>query len=170
MNTQGETEWLSVPEVGELLDIPLRDVRDMIRAHDLVATRRAETNAVIVHREELIERDGRWIVLPSLRGTVTVLKDAGLTDDVQVDIVSSDTGAVKQGDGILYSLANHCARQPGFLSTDAPLVDTLFKVFVTNDNKPLSSEELSKIVGKPAETILKTIGGFNVYKGIRPAS
>ena len=97
-------------------------------------------------------------------------KYAGLTDDVQVDIVSSDTGAVKQGDGILYSLANHCARQPGFLSTDAPLVDTLFKVFVTNDNKPLSSEELSKIVGKPAETILKTIGGFNVYKGIRPAS
>jgi len=97
-------------------------------------------------------------------------KYAGLTDDVQVDIVSNDTGAVKQGDGILYSLANHCARQPGFLSTDAPLVDTLFKVFVTNDNKPLSSEELSKIVGKPAETILKTIGGFNVYKGIRPAS
>ena len=81
MNTQGETEWLSVPEVGELLDIPLRDVRDMIRAHDLVATRRAETNAVIVHREELIERDGRWIVLPSLRGTVTVLEDAGLKDD-----------------------------------------------------------------------------------------
>ena len=36
---------------------------------------------MIVHREELIERDGRWIVLPSLRGTVTVLEDAGLTDD-----------------------------------------------------------------------------------------
>jgi len=32
----------------------------------------------------------------------------------------------------------------------------------------MNAEELSALLGKPAQTILSTIGGGRVYKGIRP--
>lgn len=83
---------MSVPEVGELLDIRLRDVRDMIRAHQLLAVRNPDSNAVMVHRDELVERDGGWQPLPSLRGTVTVLEDAGLTDAEAMEWLFHENG------------------------------------------------------------------------------
>jgi hypothetical protein len=90
------------------------------------------------------------------------------TDEQEMDLVNPQTGEVTRGDGLLQTLVDHCARQEGFISANAPLVDSLFKVFIVNRNQPLDSIELAERVGKPADTILRTIGTTRVYKGIRP--
>jgi len=37
-----------------------------------------------------------------------------------------------------------------------------------NGNTPMSAEDLSKRLGRPADTILRTIAGPRVYRGLRP--
>lgn len=90
------------------------------------------------------------------------------TDAKVMDLVNPDTGEVTSGDGLIQTLVDHCARQEGFIAPNAPLVDTVFKVFIVNHNQPLSAIELADRIGKPADTILRTIGTTRVYKGIRP--
>jgi hypothetical protein len=48
------------------------------------------------------------------------------------------------------------------------VVDSIFRVFLANGNQPLSARELERIIGRPASTILKTLSGGRIYKGIRP--
>ena len=92
----------------------------------------------------------------------------GHVDEQDMDLVDPETGEVTQGDALIFTLINHCAKQDDFITANAPLVDTIFKVFLANNNQPLDSEELSQITHKPANTILSTIGSSRVYKGIRP--
>lgn len=93
---------------------------------------------------------------------------AQCTDQQEMDLVNPETGEVTRGDGLIQTLVEHCARQEGFISANAPLVDSIFKIFIVNHNQPLNSNELAERVGKPADTILRTIGTTKVYKGIRP--
>ncbi|HOZ38900.1 MAG TPA: hypothetical protein PLH64_09160 [Anaerolineaceae bacterium] len=89
-------------------------------------------------------------------------------DAKEMDLVNPDTGEVSRGDGLIQTLVEHCALQEGFISSDSPLVDSVFKVFIVNRNQPLNAIELAERIGKPADTILRTIGTTRVYKGIRP--
>ncbi len=73
--------WLSFPEVADLLDVRLRDVRALVASNELLAVRRGNSNALAIHRDQLVINDDQWIPLVSLRGTITALKDAGLNDD-----------------------------------------------------------------------------------------
>ena len=93
---------------------------------------------------------------------------ADFSDRTDLDLVDPDTGEVVHGDALTFTLINHCARQENFFSENAPLVDSIFKVFLSNNNQPLDSEELAEIINRPANTILSTIGSTTVYKGIRP--
>ena len=86
----------------------------------------------------------------------------------RADLVSLETGEVTQGDPLLDILTHHCAKEEGFLSATGPLVDSIFKIFLVNENQAMNAEELAVITGRPADTILKTIGTTKVYKGIRP--
>lgn len=86
----------------------------------------------------------------------------------KIDVIDPDTGEVTRVDALLYVLINHCAKQTNFISGNSALVDSIFKIFLVNKNQPLTAVELSNLLGKPAETILKTIGTGKVYKGIRP--
>lgn len=85
-----------------------------------------------------------------------------------IDSVDPQTGEITQVDGLQHLLMNHCTKQPGFGSANSSLVDTVFRVFLANRNNPLTSEEIGLITGRPPETILKTLVGSVVYKGIRP--
>lgn len=89
-------------------------------------------------------------------------------DAQEMDLVDPETGEVSRGDGLIQTLVEHCARQEDFITANTPLVDSVFKVFLVNHNQPLDSVELADRIGKPAETILRTIGTTRVYKGIRP--
>lgn len=93
---------------------------------------------------------------------------AGQTIDGMIDWVDPETAEVTKVDGLQNILMSHCAKEPGFVTTNTALVDAIFRVLIANGNNPLTPLELSDKIGKPAETILRTISGFQVYKGIRP--
>ena len=91
----------------------------------------------------------------------------GQEDNVVIDAIDPETAEVKQVDGLLYELMNHCAKQEDFINDNMPLVAKIFRIFLSNGNKPLSPNDLSDLVGKPARTVLVTLTGPQVYKGIR---
>ncbi|MBG0783715.1 MAG: hypothetical protein H0S79_01295 [Anaerolineaceae bacterium] len=91
-----------------------------------------------------------------------------LNNDEMIDWVDPNTAEVTQVDGLQHILITHCARQEGFLTDKMALVDSAFRVFLSNGNKPLNANELGEILNRPADTILRTFSGFRVYKGIRP--
>ncbi len=93
---------------------------------------------------------------------------SGIENDIMIDWVDPDTAAIHQVDGLQSTLMDHCAKIEGFYTEQTALVDAIFRVFLANGNAPLSPLELSDKIGKPAETILRTISSPNVYKGIRP--
>jgi len=95
-------------------------------------------------------------------------KYSGLQEVPLIDKVDPITAEVTMVDGLEYILLNHCAKQKEFLSEHGTIVNSVFRIFLSNGNSPLSVSQLSSITGKPAETILKTFMGFEVYKGIRP--
>ncbi len=83
------SEWLSVPECAEVLGVPLSRVREMLRERYLVAVRRGENNAVYLPAGQIIDGDDGPEVLATVRGTIIVLADAGLSDDVIVEWLMS---------------------------------------------------------------------------------
>ncbi len=91
-----------------------------------------------------------------------------LNNDETIDWVDPNTAEVSQVDGLQHVLITHCARQESFLTDKMALVDSVFRVFLSNGNKPLNANELGEILHRPAETILRTFSGIRVYKGIRP--
>lgn len=86
----------------------------------------------------------------------------------EVDIIDPETGEVTQRDIIQDILANHCAKAGTFLQPSGPLTDSVFRVFLANSNQPMSCRELAEYVNKAPETILKTLSGPRIYRGIKP--
>ena len=82
--------------------------------------------------------------------------------------VDPETAEVRRIGGMQQVLMSHCARQPGYLTPDNTLVDSVFRILLANGNSPISSEELSQRLGRPAQTILRTLSAPRVFKGIRP--
>jgi len=88
-------------------------------------------------------------------------------EDVVIDAVDPITAEIKQVDGFLHELMNHCARQPEFINDNMPLVAKVFRIFLANGNQPLNATQLSEMVNRPALTVLTTLTGPQIYKGIR---
>lgn len=86
----------------------------------------------------------------------------------QVDWVDPETAEVQRVDGLQHVLITHCARQQSFIAQHTTLVDSVFRIFLANGNTPQSPEELSEQLGRDAVTILRTLSGPRVYKGVRP--
>ncbi len=86
-----------------------------------------------------------------------------------VDFVHPETGEVFKYDQLNLAL-QQAAQQDDFISPQTSMVDNIFRVFLKNGNKPLTPQELETHVGRPANTILKTIGGTKIYNGIRPVA
>lgn len=85
-----------------------------------------------------------------------------------IDWIDPGTAEVHQVDGIQNILITHCARQESFITHQTALVDSVFRLFLANGNSPLSVIELSERLGRDARTILRTISGTRVYRGLRP--
>jgi hypothetical protein len=87
-----------------------------------------------------------------------------------IDVVDAETAEVRKEDGIQHTLRTHCSQLPEFITTHTSLVDAVFRVFIANGNQPLSPEELADRIGRPGQagTILRTLSGARVYKGLRP--
>lgn len=89
-------------------------------------------------------------------------------EDVTVDWVDPETAEVQQVDGLQNVLISHCAKEPGFITEHTSLVEAVFRLFLANGNAPMSPVELSEQLNRPPETILRTLSGMRVYKGLRP--
>jgi Rv2175c C-terminal domain of unknown function len=69
--------WLPLPDVAEQLGIDVGKVRRLLQDGALLAVRRGERRILSVPELLLIEVDGRMQPLPELKGTISVLADAG---------------------------------------------------------------------------------------------
>jgi hypothetical protein len=86
----------------------------------------------------------------------------------QVDWIDAETAEVTQVDGLWHSLRTCCSRKPDYIDDRTPLTTAIFKTFLANGNEPLSAADLAVLLYRPADTILRTIGGYRVYNGIKP--
>lgn len=93
---------------------------------------------------------------------------ANIEEGDLIDWIDPQTAEVKPVDGVQHALISHCAQLPDFVNQRTAVVEAIFRMFLANGNIPMSAEELSKKLGKPADTILRTIAGPRVYRGLRP--
>jgi hypothetical protein len=93
-----------------------------------------------------------------------------LNNDEVIDWVDPKTAEVTQVDGMQHVLISHCAKQEGFLNQRQTLVDSVFRLLLSHGNRPMTPAEMGDILNRPASTILQTLSGIRVYKGIRPVS
>ena len=91
-----DTIWLTLPDIAERLNVPVTRVREYVRDRDLVAVRRGENNALHVPASFLLDGDEGATLIPTLRGTVFVLADAGFTDDEVVEWLLAPNDELKE--------------------------------------------------------------------------
>ena len=83
------------------------------------------------------------------------------------DYVHPETGEVFQLDTLGLAI-QESSRRDDFITVHIGLIDSVFRALLVHGNQPLSVIELAEITGRDASTILKTIGGVRIYRGIRP--
>ncbi|HMZ07904.1 MAG TPA: hypothetical protein PK078_09825 [Anaerolineales bacterium] len=93
---------------------------------------------------------------------------ANIEEGDMIDWIDPNTAEVKPVDGVQHALMSHCAQLPEFVGERTAVVEAVFRIFLANGNVPMSAEDLAKKLGRPADTILKTIAGPRVYRGLRP--
>jgi hypothetical protein len=103
-------------------------------------------------------------VLPEQRDRLSVTEAGSV-----IDYINPDTAEVFQLDELQFAIKK-AAEDPNFINPQTSLVDSVFRVFLANNNTPQSPRELADQTGRNATTILKTFSGTRIYKGIRPYS
>ncbi|GAB4496882.1 MAG: hypothetical protein OHK003_03610 [Anaerolineales bacterium] len=93
---------------------------------------------------------------------------ANIDEGEMIDWIDPQTAEVTPVDGVQHALISHCAQLPEFVNQRTAVVEAIFRLFLANGNIPMTAEELSQKLGKPADTILRTIAGPRVYRGLRP--
>jgi hypothetical protein len=89
--------------------------------------------------------------------------------DQLIDVVDSETAEVSQLDPVWEAIRACCSQRPDYITADSPLLDSIFRTFLANGNKPLSVLELhQRLDRKPPEIILRLLTKGQVYMGIRP--
>ncbi|MCW5876840.1 MAG: hypothetical protein KIS85_08155 [Anaerolineales bacterium] len=84
-----------------------------------------------------------------------------------IDWVDPQTGEVTPMDVLQYLLSSHYASDEE--QGGSSLIESIFRAFLKNGNQPLTAEQLGEALGRPPQTILRTLSGRQVYRGIRPA-
>jgi hypothetical protein len=113
--------------------------------------------------------DNNWhVALQGLLCSEHQAAFATLPEGQMIDWIDPETAEVRQMDGLQHTIINHCAKQEGFLNEHTALVEGVFRLLLANGNTPMSAEGMGRQLNRPADTILKTIAGSRVYKGLRP--
>jgi len=107
----------------------------------------------------------RDLLCPECREAVGTLSDVKM-----VDTIDPETAEVTRIDAIWESIRACCSLKPGYLTSDTPLLDSIFRTFLANGNEPLSVLELYERLDKrPPETLLRMLTKGRTYLGIKPA-
>jgi hypothetical protein len=86
----------------------------------------------------------------------------------RIDLIDSKTGEVRQVDAFQYLVRNYFSRHDDELAAQGSVVDAVFSALLANGNEPMTAAEIGERVHRPAELIIKTFGGSQIYHGIRP--
>jgi hypothetical protein len=87
-----------------------------------------------------------------------------------IDWIDPNTAEVTQVDGLWHALRTCCSLKPEYVDTTTPLTTAVFRTFLANGNEPLSVAELGARLHRSPALILRTIGGLQVYSGIKPVT
>ncbi len=115
----------------------------------------------------LNDRDWK-VFLRGLLGPEQEDKLAEMTGEERVDWVDPHTGEVFQMDALQFLLSSHYAQQSESVEGGTSLIESIFRAFLKNGNNPMSARQLGEALNRPPQTILKTLSGMRVYRGIRP--
>ena len=86
-----------------------------------------------------------------------------------MDWVDPETAQVFTIDQLWHFLRTHCSQDPEFVSDQLPLTTAIFRLFIANNNTPLTPVEIHQHIRKRgADLILRTVAGRRIYRGIRP--
>lgn len=77
--------WLTVPDFADALGVTPTHVRELLREGGLAARRRGERATVQLPAGFIVDGEEGPEVLHTLRGTLTLLRDAGFDDDAALD-------------------------------------------------------------------------------------
>ena len=117
------------------------------------------------------ESDREWrVYLRTLLGPEKEELLDALQGDEMVDWVDQATAEVHQLEAIQYLLMMHFAEGEELSGEGTSLVEGLFRTFLRNGNEPMNAEQLGVALDRPANTILRTLSGARVYRGIRPVA
>lgn len=97
----------------------------------------------------------------------TQITESGTNLDM-IDWVDPLTAEVIRRDGLVQLMRTHCSQLPDYISDHIGLVDAAFRVFLINDNEPLTPRQLAERIERDPEIVLKTLAGKQVYQGLRP--
>ncbi len=86
-----------------------------------------------------------------------------------VDRVHPQTGQVTRVDALWECLVDHCGLLSTFITPALPIKTAIFRTFLSTANRPMSSEQLYKRIGKsnPAG-ILRLLTSGDIENGIVP--
>lgn len=70
-------DWVTLPEAGDMMDLPITKMHTMLDERALLAVRIGERKIRRIPAAFIVEGH----VLESLKGTISVLSDAGFTDE-----------------------------------------------------------------------------------------
>ena len=87
-------------------------------------------------------------------------------DNQEVDWIDPETGEVQRVDGLQHTLINYAANNADFITVRTTMVESIFRILLANGNQPLTPAELGERLNRPPMTILRTVSGIRVYKGI----
>jgi len=92
-----------------------------------------------------------------------------LSEVTMIDMVDSEAAEVTRVDAIWEAIRACCSLKPGYITPNTPLLDSIFRLFLANGNRPLSVLELyERLDRRPPETILRVLTKGRVYLGIKP--
>ncbi|WP_062378216.1 Rv2175c family DNA-binding protein [Demequina pelophila] len=77
--------WLTVPDYAERLGTTASHVRELLREGYLFAVRRGERSTLQIPAATIVEGEDGPEVVATLRGTLTLLRDAGFADEEAAD-------------------------------------------------------------------------------------
>jgi len=86
----------------------------------------------------------------------------------KIDWVDLETCQVNQVDGLQYVITTHCSKEPGYLLQAPTLLEGVFRVFLSNGNRPISPRMMAPLIGQRPEQILRVLVGRSSPKGLRP--
>jgi hypothetical protein len=84
------------------------------------------------------------------------------------DYIDDETGEVQHVTAAIKLIRDESAKDPNFINTKTPVFEAAFRIFLVNNNKPLTSIELAAMMGRKSVDVLTQLSGRVVYNGIRP--